>query len=100
MRCSCGREPKLDEPSRPRAHVYADPLSGEPFMYLLHFECRCKSTCSLVLWQDAEATAEELAFCAHEQQGAELHQREEAPLDRAAYRPFFSLTHELASRGL
>ncbi len=100
MRCSCGREAKLDEASRPRAHVYSDPITGEPFMYLLHFECTCKSTCSAVLWQDEEATAEELAFAAHEQRGAAVYEREEAPLDRATYRPFFSLTHELASRGL
>ena len=100
MRCSCGRETKLDEASRPRAHVYSDPITGTPFMYLLHFECSCLSTCSVVLWQDEEATAEELAFAAHEQQGAAVYEREEAPLDRATYRSFFSLTHELAERGL
>lgn len=100
MRCSCGRQTKLDEASRPRAHVYTDPVTGEPFMYLLHFECCCGSTCSAVLWQDEECTAAELEEDAAEAAGAALYARDEAPLDRATYRPFFSLTHELASRGL
>lgn len=100
MRCWCRRETKLDEASRPRTHVYVDPASSEPFMHLLHFECGCGTTHSLVLWQDEASAAEELACAEHEQRGAELYQRDEAPLDRATYRPFFSLTHELAERGL
>ncbi len=101
MPCWCGRETQLDEAARPRTHVYADPKTGEPCMYLLMFECGgCATTRSFALWQDAEATADELAECAHEQAGAELYERDEAPLDRATYRPFFSLTHELAERGL
>lgn len=98
MCCSCGRETKLDEVSRPRTHLYE--ANGAPFMYLLHFECSCGSTMSHPLWQDEESTAEELAAAEHEQAGAELYERDETPLDRAAFRPFFSLTHELASRGL
>lgn len=99
--CSCcGRGVDLTEASRPRSVVYADSLDAPPFMYLLIFECRCQNTMSLVLWQNEECTAEELGCDAHEQAGAEQYEREEAPLDRATYRPFFSLTHELAERGL
>ncbi len=100
MPCWCGRETQLDAAARPRTHVYEDPAAAAPYMYLLMFECRCGTTRSLALWQDEECTAEELANCAHEQAGAEIYEREEAPADRATYRPFFSLTHELAERGL
>jgi len=100
MRCHCGREIKLDEASRPRTHVYEDPTTGEPFMYLLNFECGCGTTRSLVLYQDAECTAAELEEDAAEAAGAALYERDEAPLDRATHRGFFSLTHELAELGL
>lgn len=100
MRCWCGRETKLDEASRPRAHAYSDPVTNKPFMYLLTFECGCGTTRSHVLWQDEECAAEELANDEHEAAGARLYERDEAPFDRATYRPFFSLTHELADRGL
>lgn len=99
-RCFCGRETKLDEVSRPRTHVYSDQDSGEPFMYLLFAECGCGTTRTFALWQNEECAAEEFAHAEHEQQGAERYASDEAPLDRATYRPFFSLTHELAERGL
>ncbi len=98
-RCNCCKRPvSITEASRPRTHVYE--ACGVQFMYVLMLECTCQNTLSFVLWQDAECTAAELEEDAAEAAGAALYERDEAPLDRATYRPFFSLTHELASRGL
>lgn len=98
-RCSCCQRPlAITEASRPRTHVYE--ACGVQFMYLLLLECRCGNTMALVLWQDEECTAAELEEDATEAAAADVYALEEAPLDRATYRPFFSLTHELADRGL
>jgi hypothetical protein len=100
MRCCnrCKRPVAITEASRFRTHVYATDLG--PFMYLGLWECRCQNTLSVVLWQDEECSLAEAEEIAAEGAAAELHKLEEAPLDRATYRPFFSLTHELADRGL
>jgi hypothetical protein len=99
--CSCCRRlVSITERSRFRSVVYADPDTDVPYLYAALFECSCQNTLSIVLWQDEELAAEEHADFVHEQEGAALYERDEAPLDRAAYRGFFSLTHELAARGL
>jgi hypothetical protein len=96
----CRRVVAIGPESNPRPAVYADSEEQGPFMYLLMFECVCKTTLSFCMWQNEECAAEELEFAAHEEAGAALHQRDEAPLERASYRPFFSLTHEFAELGL
>lgn len=87
-RCSCGR------------HIDCAVYRGaqiESFAYLVYFDCQgCRSTMAVVLWQD-----EEMALAEHEERlAAEQYEAEQAPLDRAATRPFFSIAHELAELGL
>jgi hypothetical protein len=100
-RCNCCARPvAITEASRFRTVVYRDPRSDAPYLYLAMFECLCQNTLAVVLWED-EATALE----SHEADVAEAaraaaYERDEAPYDRAVSRGFFSLTHELASRGL
>jgi hypothetical protein len=100
-RCNCcQRLVEITERSRFRTQLYADEETGAVFMYLAMWECACQNTLSAVLWQDEECAAEEHAEFVHEQQGAADYERDEEPLNIAAHRGFFSLTHELASRGL
>ena len=92
---------KCSEPVSPRAagnpvgitYTNAD---GTPYLYTVLFECGCGSHQSCILWCDEEFAEEDFAEAA----AADLYEREEAPLDRAFARPFFSLTHELSELGL
>lgn len=89
FRCSCGQRPVVSAKTVVGSFVTDD-------VHALLVNCRCGSTCSAVLWQCDDFVAAEL----DEDEAIRLYERDEAPLDRATYRPFFSLTHELAERGL
>jgi hypothetical protein len=69
-------------------------------MYVAMWECRCQNTLSAVLWQDEECSLEEHEQIESEAALAAEYERDEGPYNRAVERGFFSLTHELASRGL
>lgn len=100
-RCNCCARPvdATAPGARFRTVVYAD-KDGTPFMYLAQWECRCQNTLSVVLWQDEECSLEEHAQIEAEAALAAEYERAEGPYNRAVTRGFFSLTHELASRGL
>lgn len=89
FRCSCRKRPVVNAKTVVGTFVTDD-------VHALLVNCSCGSTCSAILWQCDDFVAAEL----EEDEAALQYDREELPLDRATYRPFFSLTHELAERGL
>lgn len=93
LKCSAPISPRPE--GNPKGVAYAEP-DGTPVMLTVLYECRCGSHQSVVLWQDEGCALDDFEEAA----AADLYERDEAPLDRATYRPFFSLTHELAERGL
>lgn len=98
--CPVCKAPVAPRPEgNPKGVAYALE-DGTPIMLLVLYECRCGSHQSCVIWQDEECTAAELEEEAAEAEAAKLYRLEEAPIDRACERTFFSLTHELAARGL
>lgn len=100
-RCNCcQRLVEITEASRFRTVLYGAHLPGGAFMYLGMWECRCQNTMSVVLWQDEQCCLDEAAEIEAEAEAAAVYQRDEEPINQACARSFFSLTHELASRGL
>jgi hypothetical protein len=101
-RCNCCARPvdtSLPE-ARLRTVVYSDPRTGAPYLYAALWECRCQNTLAAVLWEDEESALDSHAAGQAEAAVAVDYEHAEGPYDAAVHRGFFSLTHELASRGL
>jgi hypothetical protein len=100
-RCNCCARPvEITEASRLRTVVYADPHTKAPYLYLALFECPCQNTLSVVLWEDEQSALDAYRDELREAAARRSDQRAEGPYDAAVHRGFFTLTHELAERGL
>lgn len=88
-RC-CGKPVEITEASRFRTAVYE--TGGVPWMHVAFWECSCRNTHTVVLWEDEQTALD------GERDRVEAEEQER--LDATCRRPFFSTALELAELGL